>query len=49
MRTAEFKDDRRVTVVRADGTTYKTWESENLILWHKWTSVEVRVMQASRR
>lgn len=45
-KSTQFPNDRRITVVRPDGTEYKTWASEHLIKVHKWTASEVRVQQS---
>jgi len=41
----EYPNDRRVNVIRANGSTYRTWESTNLLTVHGWTPSEIRVMQ----
>ena len=48
-RKKRFPDDMRVTVIRADLTTYKQWESVNLLMVHKFNGPEIRVLQANRK
>jgi len=47
-RKREFPNDKRTIVTREDLTTYKTWESENLMRVHKWQASEVRIAQDIR-
>ena len=48
MNTKEYPNDKRVTVIRANGSTYRTWQSTSLLTTHGWTPSEVRVMQMNR-
>ena len=41
-----FPHDKRITIIRANLTTYKEWASVNLALTHGWTDTEIRVSQA---
>ena len=41
-----FPHDKRITVIRADLTTYKEWASVNLALIHRWSDTEIRIAQA---
>ena len=40
--------DKEVDVIRANGSTYRTRESTNLLTTHGWTPSEIRVMQMNK-
>jgi len=44
----EYPNDKRVNVIRANGSTYRAWESTSLLTTHSWTPSEIRVMQINR-
>ncbi|MGI9296070.1 MAG: hypothetical protein ACR2PS_18960 [Pseudomonadales bacterium] len=48
MRKRLFPRDKRVEVIRPDGSTYKTWASDQLRRVHGWTAVEIQISQMPR-
>lgn len=42
-----FPNDRHITVLRPDLTTYSAKQSRHLMRIHGWSEVEVRVMQST--
>ena len=48
MTSKKFPNDIKVSVLRANGTTYKKLQSESLIMVHGWTEEEVIISQANR-
>ena len=40
-----FPNDKRVTVIRADLTTYREWASTNLVKIQGWSVSDVRIAQ----
>jgi len=44
-RKKRFPNDKRITVLDRNGSTRRAWQSYHLMRVHRWSEVEVRVMQ----
>lgn len=49
MKNKEYPNDRRITVLRRDGSIYRTWESEHELMIQKSTPAEIRCNQQFRK